>query len=87
MIQDESLNNTRTKFFLTWGSKTKELQLSTIEYLDGISGSKITKPLIPLLQGFYMECEDKSKITTLIEKWKKDAPEIADKLDEILKEN
>lgn len=87
MIQDESLNNTKTKFFLTWGSRTKELQLSTIEYLDGISGNKITKPLLPLLQGFHMECEDKSKITTLIEKWKKDAPEIANKLDEILKEN
>lgn len=85
LIQDELLNNTKLKFFLTWGAAKKELQISTIEYLDGISGEKITKTMLPLIAGFYTDCKDKSKCSELFIKWKKDNSEIEDRLDRIVK--
>lgn len=86
MIQDETLDSAKINFFLRWGKSTKELQISTIEYLNGINGIKITKPLIPIIQGFYMDCNDKSKVVVLFEKWKKDNQDLTKKLDEIMKE-
>lgn len=86
MIQDEELDSNKTNFFLKWGKSTKDMQISTIEYLDGISGVKITRPLIPLIEAFYADCDDKSKILNIFEKWKKDKPDLVKKLDEIAKE-
>lgn len=84
LIQDEKIDNTKLKIFLRWGQAKKELQIATIEYLKGISGMKISKMMIPLLQGFYEDLENKNTFKEVLVKWKKENIDIKAEIDEVL---
>ncbi len=84
LIQDEEINNTKLKIFLGWGQAKKELKITTIEYLKGISGMRILKTMIPLIQGFYENLENKDTFREVLVKWKKENIEIKAEINEVL---
>lgn len=84
LIQDEKIDNKKFKFFLRWGQAKKELQITTIEYLKGISGDKISRIMIPLIKYFYVEIENREACRELLLKWKKENSKIGTGIDDIL---
>lgn len=87
LIQDEKIDSKKFKFFIIWGQSKKELHITTLEYLKGIHGDKISITMIPLIQGFYEEIENKQACKELLVKWKKENIKIESQIDRILEDS
>lgn len=84
MIQDDMIDSIKFKFFINWGAQSRELQISTIEYLNSINGIKIKSNDIPFIEGFYEDCKDKNAINLLLDKWGNENANIKGELKKIM---
>lgn len=84
LTQDTELDNEKLKRFLRWGSAKNELQISTIEFIRGITGNKIKPAMLPLIIEFYVSTKRSQECKEILEKWKKENTNIASRIDKAI---
>jgi predicted KAP-like P-loop ATPase len=84
LTKDTELDNEKLKRFLRWGSAKNELQISTVEYIRGISGNKIKLSMLPLINEFYISTKKSQECKEALEKWEKENTSIASRIDKII---
>ena len=65
-----SYEKEKVRFFLLWGALNEQLQENTIKYCTDLSAQKIFVSQIPYFEGFYVQCENKGAMKTILERWK-----------------
>ena len=65
-----SYEKKKVRFFLLWGALNEQLQENTIKYCTDLSAQKIFVSQIPYFEGFYVQCENKGAMKTILERWK-----------------
>ena len=70
IIKQPSYEKEKVRFFLLWGALNEQLQENTIKYCTDLSAQKIFVSQIPYFEGFYVQCENKGAMKTILERWK-----------------
>lgn len=84
LTQDTELDNEKLKRFLRWGSAKNELQISSIEFIRGITGNKIKPAMLPLIKEFYVSTKGSQDCKEILEKWKMENTSIASRIDKAI---
>ncbi|EMX0193789.1 NTPase [Bacillus cereus] len=76
IIADTSIDKELFKAFLEWGNIKKTLHTSVLNDLSGLSGDKITLPLLPLIKDFVNKTNQRSELQEILEKWSEENPKL-----------
>ncbi|MEE6185092.1 P-loop NTPase fold protein [Bacillus pretiosus] len=76
IIADTSIDRELFKAFLEWGKIKKTLHTSVLNDLSGLSGDKITLPLLPLIKDFVNKTNQRSELQEMLEKWSEENPKL-----------